>query len=846
MPCRASRIKNDHAPAVCGCTKSARPRDGRSEGAARPRATARVGGVCLGKRRSANLLKDPQFTLSRPLARAWRRCASRAAVRIDGDGAAIECDSPQEHAGLSQIAAIKGGRHYRIDLVLSGTASLAAAGRRREAGGIGFELRVLRGRRAASRAGAPGWRRLVHAADEPTMLTAYFKAPDAADRIEVRVGCFEAAGTVRLHLARLMRIVKPEAFSHVLALPAPSYAYPLPRRVESVAIYDAEQGSGLRTQDSGLRTQESGFGVQDLLRRRLGEHNVCVLDGDSFGSGAADADALILRGDAPPRGLRSLKTLCEWGKRRLVIVSLPVFASLSRGAATLRTVEQEDDPIHARVVFANFITRGLALADVFPYAWTGRAAGWQVQRQFKLGARFKELCRREGWITVLESLCESEANSHRPICLYQPIDGGGVVVLDLDPIDDPGARRDSRTSDPGARRDSRTSGLRTSGLRTSDPGARRDSRTSGFRTSGSRTSVASIGSCDGRSSLAMYLLGNVLGFEQWSAGQYTVPASDGQTFRTEVAELAVRFSGVRVHGSPGPLSAKTRQLVRLGGDDDLRPAADRPLILIRTGLSGDDFEAVYGAFYFAKQLVRPPPYDCPYADELLAAYRLAWIPLCTDWNWAWGLERRVRPARGTLPDGIAAGDGDWLDGLLDVRAERVATLIDVATVRRHRSRIVFAARTDLWQQAGSARDVLRRSIGRRFHVVGPPGADLDDHRDRDWRFNDPTLDIDIDPAQFCSELHRTLLAAGTTLIRLEVPGCPGDFVAHSIWRTEWAASLLEQVVGLQIGGVVVNRSGAPLELDGRTLAPGQWRRLREPVGEHDVRELPTLEVHGAA
>jgi len=54
------------------------------------------------------------------------------------------------------------------------------------------------------------------------------------------------------------------------------------------------------------------------------------------------------------------------------------------------------------------------------------------------------------------------------------------------------------------------------------------------------------------------------------------------------------------------------------------------------------------------------------------------------------------------------------------------------------------------------------------------------------------------------------------------------------------------VVGLQIGGVVVNRSGAPLELDGRTLAPGQWRRLREPVGEHDVRELPTLEVHGAA
>ena len=70
-------------------------------------------------------------------------------------------------------------------------------------------------------------------------------------------------------------------------------------------------------------------------------------------------------------------------------------------------------------------------------------------------------------------------------------------------------------------------------------------------------------------------------------------------------------------------------------------------------------------------------------------------------------------------------------------------------------------------------------------------------------------------------VHRRGQAAGGEVVRIEIPGHDADFAAHSIERTDLAATLLEHLIGLQYGLIAVNRQTTTVHLDGFSpLSPG--------------------------
>ncbi|HEY3246153.1 MAG TPA: hypothetical protein VGM03_22645 [Phycisphaerae bacterium] len=632
--------------------------------------------------RSVNLLRDANLSRAARYHHAWTGRGPAGALRPGPDGFQFTSSEPVACAALAQHIHAKGGKHYRVEVFVE-CRTHPRADTVSDARGFVLEVwprangRLVRG---------CGWRRVLTRSDRAVLLGGYVRLPESADGLRISFGLMNASGTARVQLARVLRILAPEAESHPLAVPPPVSVYSAPRRTHSVAVIS-----------------ERDTGLAQVIGQNLEIGEVRTWRARDWHADIPAVDTLIIRGDVPPSALDSMRTLLEWGRQGLVIVSLPIFARLAGKALTLRRVEQEDDPIHARVAHANFITSGFALWDVFPFAWSGRAPGWQVQRQYKLGQRFKAFCRRHGWITVLESMCDADATSGRPICLYKQLDGGGVIALDLEPLDQP---------------------------------------------------MPGVGQED---ALALHLLANICGLSPASIGQFTVPASDEEAFRRDVAELAVRFDGVRVETQPGG-----QQLVMAG---EWKPSGDmRRAILVRSGFRGDDFEAIYGCLQFIKQLVRPPPHTWRSAVELFADFRVLWSPLHADCDWHWGFSRvheRPKHAKG------AGASGD-----VGLSERRVATLIDVVTSRRPDARIIVSA-------AG--------------HLASPALAAL----------------VTVDPLAFDSRLRSRAAQAGTTLIRLEVPGDCATFIANSIQRTGLVAALLGELFALHRRGGNFARSGQP-------------------------------------
>jgi hypothetical protein len=80
----------------------------------------------------------------------------------------------------------------------------------------------------------------------------------------------------------------------------------------------------------------------------------------------------------------------------------------------------------------------------------------------------------------------------------------------------------------------------------------------------------------------------------------------------------------------------------------------------------------------------------------------------------------------------------------------------------------------------------------------------------------------VDPEAFHGDAHRDVMAAGGEVLRIEIPGNDADFCARSIQLTDLAATLLEQVIGLQYGLIAVNRQPTPAHFDGfPPVGPGE-------------------------
>ncbi len=661
----------------------------------------------------------------------WERVTDDAAD--DGRTMTITSDTTEGYAFWSQEVACKGGEYYRVDATVR--CDLSPVGDR-----DGFVLRV-----EPLTAGDPGdgqwFTPGVGRAEDATTVRAVFDAPKGTRRVRISVGIVNASGRAEFGAVRFIPILEPDAACHLLAVPPPSTAY-LPPCVAKKVLVCSETACDRS--------------VTGLLSEYFGGSNVRTGRPSELRPSAVREDALLLPDPIPPPGIRSLASLKRLAKDRVVVISLPAFATLSRGAAMLRRIEQPDDPIHAKVVFANYVTHGFALHDVFPHAGEGRAAGSFVQNQYRKTRALGEFCDRHGFVTLLNSMCDKDATSDQPICLYKTTDGGGLFVFDLEPLE-------------------------------------------------------ATGSSFGEPTLGVYLLLSILGQTQAGLGQFVAPVRKKAQFRDLIREAGVRFKEFIVHDADVPADEVTEQLVTIGREDESfgLPLRPKPVIIVRSGLNSGDVDSVYGAFIWFKNLIRSEPYPCPYTQALASRFRLAWIPSAAPWE---------------ASDGWCRGGHAPRETTIEMDGTEVAALIDIVSRPVNRVRVVLPRDDGPYQRYVTWLPRLIDSFapGRYFAPTAGEGAGFADRSRFAWQRVRHDLEVVADADEFTEDAHRDVLAIGGHVVRIELPGNDADFVANSIQRTDLAATLLEQVVGLQYGLIAVNRYGSSVRFDGfRPVGPGE-------------------------
>lgn len=474
-------------------------------------------------------------------------------------------------------------------------------------------------------------------------------------------------------------------------------------------------------------------------------------------------DALLLLDERRPGAVSSLAALFRLAEQRTVVISLPAFAALASKSLRVRTVEQPDDPLHAYVATSGHASRGFALHDAFSFAWPGRASGSFTQRQFTRTAQLKQFCEKHGLLPLLKSLGNTDASSDRLVSLHRPAAGGGLFVLDLLPLESPPSTMAETTP-------------------------------------------------------LMTLLLNILGRRQAGQGQYAVPVKTEADFRALIREMPVRFGSCALHETDVPAEELKSQLLTIepSPDGEDRAAPDRPIVVVRSGLTGGDLESANAAWTYFKMLIRMTPHVCPYAAALASALQLVWQPLCAPWERADGWRRSGGPAR---PEAAAE-----LERFLRARKSRLLAVIDLAArpagqVRlvvpelNRQERRILAWLPRLWESLGP---------GEACAWSATPGADPADRDGFGWRRLKPAIEQVEDARVFDDVTHAFARQAGAALWRLEIPGGDTDFVGQSIERTNLGAALLEQVVGLHYGLIAVNRRGHTVEFPPfAPVAPGE-------------------------
>ncbi len=695
-------------------------------------------------RADVNKIRNSVFSLGRAIPTGWGWEGDRGRSRwrrARGDSAesavmTVEVTRPPGTAVWRQTVPCKPGEFYRVEAEF--TCDLEGDGvRRGERSGFILTVRPFSGepkprnhRADSSRESqrTPG----VRKASNPTIVRAYFEAPEGVRRIEICVGIVDAVGAASIHVVRMMHILEPDEVSHPLAFPPPPVSLSVPRSVERIMICS-----------KSVETRP----LTSRMRACFGARKVMTVSPEEFLADVEPTAALILPDAVPPPAVKTLKALFSLASTRTVIVSLPAFAQWAKSGVRLRRVEQPDDPMHAKVHFSNEYTCGFALADNFPFACTGKRPGWFAQNHFWKTPQLKSFLKRHGMEVLLVSMAAHDAMSERPMVLFKRFERGALFVCDVEPAEG-------------------------SGWMGGEPVA------------------------------GMYFLLNLLGRRQTGLGQFSSPFRREAGFREAIRELGRRVAPFVVHDGDVPTEEVKEQLVTIGREDMTYglPLAKRPLILVRTGLESGDVESVYGAWVWFKQLVRMPPHECPYANELASRFRLGWMPHAASWEWGDGFLRTRKPPARTVE--------------LDLESGQIAALIDVESRPRNEARVVVPDFEG--DHAGLFRwlPLLWRAFpcATPFTWAPPEGADFEDRDLFSWRHNQLTPKIIADPRAF-SGIHDAVRQAGGKVVRLEVPGCDHDFAVQSIHRTDLVATLLEHVIGLQYGLIAVNRGAGPAVFD---------------------------------
>ncbi len=400
---------------------------------------------------AVNLVKNPNLARGKAAPRSWNWCAHGPAARWGyeppSDGWAnrvmrIACDHPEADAVWSQTLRAKAGRYYRLEAEVTcmchpeaeAGGLILAVRCQGEEGPIGETLRFAPVRQT-SRSGeftaehAEVSEKRKNAIglpptdpDRPLVLRGYFKTPVGTCRMEIRIGLVGAVGWARVYDVRLFPIMEPDACSHVLAIPPPSYAQRPLRTVRRAVVYGEAHATP---------------SLLEALRRHCGTANVRAVPVRSANARELRADAILVPGDRPPPEIRGLDDLERLAGRRTIVISIEAFASLSQPRLETRLVEQRDDPMHARVVRGCALTAGFALHDVFPFAGMATDPTGFGQRQFVNNREFRDFRQHHGYEVFLTAVTDRDATMDQPIGLFKATPGGVVVVCDLAALEAP-------------------------------------------------------------------------------------------------------------------------------------------------------------------------------------------------------------------------------------------------------------------------------------------------------------------------------------------------------------------------------------------------------------------------
>lgn len=685
-------------------------------------------------KKKINKIRNPRFDEGKKEPRGWSWKSlkgghwSRQESSQASGGVVIETAQMKGRSSFSQVVVCKPDTDYRIEATVTcDLTSLSQDG----STGVFVEIHPLQNDNLTQ----PGQRTQgLLRASEPIAIRTYYETSPNTRRLHIAVVVEGAKGTVEIQEVRLIEIIEPDLLSHPMAIPPPVYTVPIPKVAKRLCVCSVT---------AHVRPLTS------ILASYYGSSKVTAVDPAKFKSGTTGQDAVFFPDDKLPTSLRSLNALIKLAQDRIVIVSLPALATLVGSALSLRRITQNDDPIHAKIAYANHVTRGFALDDIFPYAWSDQKSGYVVQNQFRKTPAQEAFCKKNQFATLLHSMCDQDVTSDRPICFYKESERGGLYVLDIEPVEE-------------------------------------------------------TGSTYGEPTLAMHLLLNILGQTQNALGQFTAPVATESLLRDSFRDTAGRLAAFHVHDSGLPIEEVTEQLITIGSDDASfgLPLAPKPVILIRTGLIGGDAESVYGAFLWFKQLIRPVPYQCPYADALATQFRLAWIPCAAPWQWGDGWQRD--PQLTAHPCAIDFDDAE------------VAAIIDIVSQPSQKTRVVMPKRQGPYERIVNWLPRLAASFpaGNYYARVNEPDEPFTNRDACDWRHYQSPLEMVVDGDAFTEDAHQQVLDRGGMVLRLEVPGSSSDFVCQSIIRTDLTATLLEHVVGLVYGLIAVNRKTTSTRFNG--------------------------------
>ncbi len=507
---------------------------------------------------TSNRIRNADFKIVGDQLRSWSWTSRGPDIRWEPDststgvkqGVTMVCTNASSSGRFCQRLRCRGDQWYRIEAAVS-CRTIGPA----ETSGMGLWVRP----ETAGDDERRTWLAGTLSTTGPLTLRAYFKTPPNTPWLNIEIGIAEAVGEASIHGAYVAANIQPDRVSHPMALPPPAYSYAVPRTARQIFLCD----------ETGERRP-----LTHILEDRFGRRNVRHVRAGDVHTDRVASDAIIVAGDQLPGGMRSLRAVEKLAENRIIILSLGAFAKLFRDPPKIRTIAQDDDPLCARVQYADGITCGFALHDVFPLSVDGATPGAMRQRQFRNGKAIRRLTKEMSFQVILDSMTDSDATSGHPLCLHRPTDRGGIIVFDVAPAECRSSSRDE-------------------------------------------------------SNVAAYLLWNMLGADQVSMGRYIVPEDDEREYLSMMGEFCTRYGVLRCSGRE-----RHDTIITLGAGENVVPLleAPRPTLLVRSGLTGHDFAGIYGVQEFLKQLVRPTPHENPYAKELVRRFRLAWVPLSAPWQ----------------------------------------------------------------------------------------------------------------------------------------------------------------------------------------------------------------------